>query len=106
MMEWEKKPNTDKTWANATTDFKEIVREQETYAKLSGRTSKKARYESAAMAREKAAREQERIQMQKPTSAMKSESTSQGSPARRILRANSYTRQNSATRSWQIKQQQ
>ena len=54
MMEWEKKPQADKTWANATDYFKEIVREQETYAKLSGRTTKKARYESAAMARENA----------------------------------------------------
>ena len=53
MMEWEKKPTADKTWANATNYFKEIIREQETYAKLSGRSSKRARYESAAMAREK-----------------------------------------------------
>ena len=54
MMEWEKKAQADKTWANATSYFKDIIREQETYAKLSGRTSKKARYESAAMARENA----------------------------------------------------
>ena len=54
MMEWEEKPNADKTWANATDYFKEIVREQETHAKLSGRTTKKARYESAAMVRENA----------------------------------------------------
>ena len=53
MMEWEKKPTADKNWANATNYFKEIIREQETYTKLSGRSSKKARYESAAMAREK-----------------------------------------------------
>ena len=56
MMEWEKKATADKTWANATTYFKEIIREQETYSKLSGRSSKKARYESAAMAREKVAK--------------------------------------------------
>ena len=53
MMEWEKKPTADKTWANATSYFKEIIREQETYAKLSGRSSRRARFESAAMAREK-----------------------------------------------------
>ena len=52
MMEWEKKTQADKTWANATSYFRDIIREQETYAKLSGRSSKKARYKSAAMARE------------------------------------------------------
>jgi len=59
MMEWEKKATADKTWANAIIYFKEIIREQETCSKLSGRSSKKARYESAAMAREKWRREQE-----------------------------------------------
>ena len=60
MMDWEKKATADKTWANATTYFKEIIREQETYSKLSGRSSKKARYESAAMAREKSGEESKR----------------------------------------------
>ena len=53
IMEGEKKATAGKTWANATTYFKEIIREQETYTKLSGRSSKKAMYESAVMAREK-----------------------------------------------------
>ena len=56
MMDWERKAAADKTWSSATNYFKEIIREQETYSKLSGRSSKKARYESAAMAREKVAK--------------------------------------------------
>ena len=53
MMDWEKKAAADKMWASATTYFKEIIKDQETYSKLSGRTSKKACYENAAMARER-----------------------------------------------------
>ena len=30
MMEWEKKAAANKTWASATTYFKEIIKEQET----------------------------------------------------------------------------
>ena len=40
-------------WASATTYFKEIIKEQETYSKLSGQTSKRPCYKSVAMAREK-----------------------------------------------------
>jgi len=77
---------------HATTYFEEISREQKTYSKLSGRSSKKARYESAAMARGKVAKRARADQMQKPISVMKSESTSQGYPARRMRRVSSYTR--------------
>jgi len=50
-----KKASTNKTWASVTAYFKESIKEQETYSKLSGRSSKRARYESAAMARKKVA---------------------------------------------------
>jgi len=54
MMDWEKKPTANKTWANACTYFKEIVAEQEQHQKLSGRLSKQAKYKSMVMARERA----------------------------------------------------
>jgi len=53
MMDREKKA-APKTWASATIYLKEIVTEQEMYSNLSGRSTKKARYESAAMPRERA----------------------------------------------------
>jgi len=53
MMEWEKKAAPAKTWAAATSYLREIMTKQEMYSKLSERSRKKARYESAAMARER-----------------------------------------------------
>jgi len=106
MMEWEKKVATDKTWASTTTYFKEIIKKQGTYSKLSGRSSKKAHYESAAMAREKVmkrAREDSDAEadlgdeVRDYIARLLSEKTK---------RARNCTRQNSATRSWRIRQQQ
>ena len=53
MMEWEKKAALAKTWAAATSYFNEIVKEQEMYSKLFGRSTKKLRYESAAVTRDR-----------------------------------------------------
>ena len=50
---WERIPANEKTWDSATAYFANLVREQEMFDKLSGNSTKKAKYDSAAMAMEK-----------------------------------------------------
>lgn len=52
MTTWEAKPSNQKTWTDATSYFIELVRIQDQYERMSSRTTKRSRYESAAHAAE------------------------------------------------------
>jgi len=92
--------------ANATTYFKEIIREQETYSKLSGRSSKKAMYESAAMAREKVAKRARTDSDAEANLVDEVREYIARLSSEKTRRAISFIKQSSATRLWRIRQQQ